>query len=562
MSARDFGCLLTSLLCIFPPAAAVLGQNTGTAAPPTIQITTRIVYVDVVVRDSAGRIVHGLTGKDFRMIEDGKPQQVDFFRDHTQDIAKVAASAGGTGDRNEFSNVDVSGEASNSVNVILFDFFNTAPQDQLYARKEMIRFLEALPPGRQTALFVLGTRLRMVQGFTGSTDRLLAAARGVKLEPSAVESLGEQQQDADLAGLISGGPAGESAMAHMFALQSGQDATRSRDITRTALDQLAQALSGYPGRKNLFWLADTFPVYGGPALELHDASNAINNNAIDLADLAQGNHQEASAQVAIYPISLMGLDASGFGPESAGMTASKQLFTQRAPMHSMLNDLAEQTGGQATFGSNDFAGALRRGFEDGSNYYTLAYRPENHKWDGQFRKITVKMNEGGYSLSYRRGYYALPDPPPMDSTQMLSAALQPDTPQATMLQLRSKVEMPDAEHAAVRVNSVIDPGNVAFSTDARGRRHARLLVTLMALPDAVDPKQTAPPVQTSGVYVVDLDEAAFRKLLVSGMAMQQQLTLAAGRYRLRLGVADMANNRIGTLDMPIEVAASGASKGR
>jgi hypothetical protein len=84
----------------------------------------------------------------------------------------------------------------------------------------------------------------------------------------------------------------------------------------------------------------------------------------------------------------------------------------------------------------------------------------------------------------------------------------------------------------------------------------------MALPDAVDPKQTAPPVQTSGVYVVDLDEAAFRKLLVSGMAMQQQLTLAAGRYRLRLGVADIANNRIGTLDMPIEVAASGASKGR
>jgi VWFA-related protein len=558
--------LLPSLLfCSFVSTAAP-GQSTGITPPTTIKVTSRIVYVDVVVRDSAGRIVRGLTEKDFRLLEDGKAQRLDFFRDHTHDVAEGAAPAAGQGDTNEFSNVDAKGEASNSVNIILFDFFNTAPQDQVYARKEMIRFLEALPPGRQTALFVLGTRLRMVQGFTGSTDLLLAAAKGVKLETSSVETLGEQQEDADavarFAAAIGDNPSGKSPVGDMFGIQSGQDASRAHDITKTALEQLAAAVSGYPGRKNLYWLADTFPVYGGPALELNDASDAINNSAMSLSDLAEGNKAEASSQIAIYPISLMGLDASGFGPEGAGMTSSKQLFTQRASMHEMLNNMADQTGGRAYFGTNDFARALQSGFEDGSNYYSLAYRPQNEKWDGHYRNISVKMAQHGYSLAYRRGYFAAPDlPPGAEDGRALNAALQPETPEETMLLLRAKVTMPDAEHAAVRVDSVIDPGNVAFSTDARGRRHARLMVSLVALPDSADAKKSAAiPEQTSGVYVVDLDEAAFVKLFSSGMRMHQELQLAPGRYRLRLGVSDAGNDRIGTLDMPAEVVAARAAK--
>lgn len=150
--------------------------------------------------------------------------------------------------------------------------------------------------------------------------------------------------------------------------------------------------------------------------------------------------------------------------------------------------------------------------------------------------------------------------------EILSAALQPDTPPATMLLLRSKVQLPDAQHPAVRVDSVIDPGNVAFLSDAKGRRHARLLATLVATPalgaTAADRKkqQSASFPQTSGTYVVDLDPDAFRKLFTTGMPMHQELALAPGRYDLRLGVTDIANGRTGTVDMPIEVAAVSAEK--
>lgn len=556
------GRLVALLLC------PVLALGQAAAPSTTFQITARIVYVDVVVRDRSGHIVRGLTQKDFSVVEDGKEQKIDFFRDHTNDVA--AASANGKTERDplSFSNVDASGQTDSSVNIILFDFFNTAPQDYLYARKQMIRFLEQLPPGRQTALFVLGTRLEMLQGFTGSTDRLVEAAKAMQLGTSTIETVGEQQQDIALgkafAAAIGRSASGKNPVSEQNTLSSGEDEIRAADVTRTALDQISAAVSGYPGRKNLYWLGETFPVYGGPVLELHDTAQAITNNTMSTQDIADANRLEATAQIAVYPISLVGLEVGGAGPETDLRPDREEYarqFNTRQAMHTMLNNLADTTGGRAYYGTNDFAGALARGFEDGSSYYSLAYRPANRNWNGHYRNIAVKMAERGYSLSYRRGYFAVPDQMSTGATPdgVMTAALQPDTPQATMLRLKANVELPDAEHAAVRVASVIDPGNVDFQTDARGRRHARLLLTLVALPDpAPGTKVEAPktPLQTSGMYLVDVDETAYRKVLAEGMPAQQEMKLAPGRYRLRLGVCDLHNRRVGTLDMPVVVGSS------
>ena len=557
---------LLALLLISSPA---LPQSAVASPDTTIQITSRIVYVDVVVRDSYGHIVRGLTAKDFRVLEDGKEQRLDFFRDYTQNKLTAASDEVSKHDPLSFSNVDSRGEGASSVNIILFDFFNTAPQDYGYARKQMIHFLEELPPGRRTALFVLGTRLKMLQGFTGSTDRLVAAAKAMKLETSTVETTGEQQQDIALgqafAKAIGGNPSGHNVMSEQFDMAHGQDEIRAYDLTKTALDQIGAAVSGYPGRKNLYWLGETFPFFGGPVLELNDAYHAVLNNTMSTQDEADANKTEATAQIAVYPISLLGLEVGGIGSESSvdpqnGKELARQ-FNQRIAMHEMLNRLADTTGGRAYYGTNDFAGALQKGFEDGSSYYSLAYRPENLKWNGHYRNISVKLAPRGYSLSYRRGYYAVPNQTATSANadNVMTEALQPDTPQDTMLRLKSTVALPDAAHPTVRVDSVIDPGNVDFRTDAQGRRHARLLVTLEALPDPLPsnapPGAQAQPPQTSGMYVVDVDDAAFRKVLAEGMPAHQQIALPPGHYRLRLGVCDLGNRRIGTLDMPVTVEA-------
>lgn len=562
-------CLSLAVLTL--PLAALSQNGKPASANSTLQITSRIVYVDVVVRDSAGNVVRGLTGQDFKIQEDGKPQNISFFADHTHDAAMpVTAQV----NKLDFSNV---GPVSNSVNIILFDFSNTATLDTLYARKQMVRFLEALPPGHQTALFVLGKRLYMLQNFTESTDRLVAAAKAMQLKTSVVNTMGVQQQESDFVSAFNDAvgprnPSGMSVAADGQLLEAGDETQQSIDMTREALNEIAAAVSGYPGRKNLYWLADQFPLYGGPALEIHELASDITNNWMNTQDIAGANQGLADAQISVYPILLKGVDASGMGVEARGMTGmggvarngvttledgtpEGQLgapFFARSALITMMNNLAHATGGQAFYGTNDFAGALRKGFEDGSNYYTLAYSPQNAKWNGAFRKIKVQLAAKGYSLSYRQGYYATdastiqPDP-----ARELNAALQPAAPETTMLRLRSSVALPDKGNPFLVVKTGVSLDGVELSTDPAGVRHGKLLVLLVALNE--DKAQPARPPQASGVLRLDFTPDQYRTVLKSGIEFALRLPLKPGSYRIRLGVADMNNHRLGTLDMPVTV---------
>ena len=63
--------LIIALALVSP--VVLVGQQ------PVFRSGTQLVHVDVVVRDSKGEPVKGLTQNDFEVIEDGKPQQVSTF---------------------------------------------------------------------------------------------------------------------------------------------------------------------------------------------------------------------------------------------------------------------------------------------------------------------------------------------------------------------------------------------------------------------------------------------------------------------------------------------------
>jgi VWFA-related protein len=54
-------------------------QGTGDIPAPTIRVSTRLVLVDVVVRDKQGKPVTGLKADDFVIEENGKKQKVATF---------------------------------------------------------------------------------------------------------------------------------------------------------------------------------------------------------------------------------------------------------------------------------------------------------------------------------------------------------------------------------------------------------------------------------------------------------------------------------------------------
>ncbi|HEX3472505.1 MAG TPA: VWA domain-containing protein, partial [Silvibacterium sp.] len=390
----------------------------------------------------------------------------------------------------------------------------------------------------------------------------------------------EQLRDMDNLGRIQDALGGRDPgqvvqkLADQLTVENVQTAEIRQRITLSAFAEIASAAAGYPGRKNLFLLSGSFPFsiatqgqYNLIAPVQFSTLNLPNTPISDLNAVANTARLVANSQIAVYPISALGLDVGGVDVEVSGSSAAAlydsgakhtlgntqaQQFTNRSALRTSMNDIAYETGGEAVFGSNDLAGALRRTIEDGSNYYTLAYRPQNHDWDSKYRKIKVELDHPGYSVSYRRGYFAFPDQiTNADTSQALNAALQPGAPESTMLLLKGKVELPDAQQSDLHVETIIDASGVDFSTDAAGHRHAKLLVLLVALSDS--PVQTDNPPQTSGVIRLDLDPATYASVLKDGIRFQQKLALKPGRYRMRLGVSDMNNNRLGTLDMPVEI---------
>jgi hypothetical protein len=74
-----------------------------------------------------------------------------------------------------------------------------------------------------------------------------------------------------------------------------------------------------------------------------------------------------------------------------------------------LVTLAGDTGGRVYLDSNDF-GKIYKGVQnDTSTYYMLGYHSTNPARDGRYRHITVKLNQTGMKLEYRKGYYAPAD---------------------------------------------------------------------------------------------------------------------------------------------------------
>jgi hypothetical protein len=215
-----------------------------------------------------------------------------------------------------------------------------------------------------------------------------------------------------------------------------------------------------------------------------------------------------------------------------------------------MHQIADDTGGEAFYGNNDPGEMLKRGFEDGDNYYTLAYQPRDHNWNGQYRKISVKLNASGYHLSYRRGYFALPMQPVGNPKTEFLSAMKLETPPSTLLTVSA---LPPVRLApgVMRFAATLGLGGVTFSTHANDERMARLQVMTIAYP-LVDGEA---PAEINNVMALGLMPDDFDAMMKSGVRLQQTLHLKPGKYVIRIGVVDTNSGRIGTLTLPFTMPA-------
>ena len=349
--------------------------------------------------------MNGLTQNDFRISENGHAQTIDSFRAVTQSSPDHSSLGGPQATAGP--NALAAGGPPGTINMILFDLLDTSPVNQAYARTQMLKFLEALPPDQEIGLYILtGSRLRMVQNITGSSALLAEAARQLLPQSSLLfQSAAAQRHSNDVTGSMPG-PATPSGtdnsiildLANELASENFQHDQVRNEFVAKAFRALAKSLESFSGRKNLFWLAGSFP-------------------------LSARSEMLTASRIAVYPISVLGIEADSIDAEmngngvttgAAGLGAGgleaqgNDRSSSRENLRGSAEQIAAQTGGEAFVGVNDLARALRQSLEAGDNYYSLVYSPTDRNWDGKFRRIHVELARKGYTLSYREGYFALP----------------------------------------------------------------------------------------------------------------------------------------------------------
>jgi len=474
-------------------------------------------------------------------------------------------------------------KTADSVNVLLLDALNTANQDQAFVRTQMIKYLKDMKPGPRLAIFTLGSRLRMLQGFTTSSLALLAALNSKRASPHSspvMNSAMENQADQQMLDFMTAESATQEAIDAMKQFQAEASAfqTDARvKLTLQAMQQLGRYLSGIPGRKNLIWFSGSFPVSIFPNNDLPDALNVARQYQTEIqktADLL------TDAQVAIYPLAAEGLnttsmqaDSQEIGRKNPHQMTDYQVNQMRSGLrestenHSAMEELAKDTGGEALYNTNGLNDALARVINNGTQYYTLTYSPSDRKTDGSFRRIQIKLTKENYKLSYRRGYYSedsrvvkaaeqKPADPLMplmlrglpDFTEVLyKIRVVPASPQpatdATISGGNSTLKRPVTRYG---VDFAIAVQDLKLETTSDGVRHGNIEVVLVAY------DQDGTPVNwVIRKPAVALEPKIYAELAQVGLQLHQEIDVPQGDVYLRTGIYDSGSSKAGTLGVPL-----------
>jgi VWFA-related protein len=585
-------------------------QSQTTAGPSTppqanrghvFQANARIVVLDVVVTSKNRRPITGLQKQDFMLSEDGHSQTITYFEEHTS-AQPLPASQTTLPDLppNVFTNVPRV-NSSDAVMVLVLDSLNTPLDDQRFVRAQMLKYLKKLEPGRRIAIFILGTQLRLLQGFTDNPALLVAAINerkngaGAQISPLLQSDAEAAATQETIGALMQYAPDAAADMKQFAAEGDAAHGDLRIKLTLQAFQQLAQYLAGIPGRKNVAWFSGAFPAALFPDPSLPDRFGAQRDNQ---DEIHKTDALLSSAQVAIYPIGAEGVGTDSLYAAGADSRLTQKELSQpqqqgqeRNASRAAMDLIAKDTGGAAFYGINSLSDAMDHVAAHGSNFYTLTYTSTNPATDGRFRKIQVELaSSHGYQLDYRRGYYAdnaksiqaaAGNPAPKPAADSLSPFLRPGSLQSTQVPFTLRVtrgsapsqtasmaakpaagipgqggDNPNVKGTLTRysVDLMIPARGVQFDVGSDDHHHVSVEAALV-----VYDRQGKPLNWMLRQINLNLDAARYAIAQKSGVNLFLQIDAPEDGSSLRGGVYDLNANLAGTLEIPLNAIVTPAT---
>jgi VWFA-related protein len=563
--------LVVSLALVGLPFASAAQSPAPSAVPqrPTLRTSVDQVVVDVVVTDADGQPVTGLTAADFEIHERGQPQPVATFSEVS--LPMVSRGPGVP--------LPIPGDVRSNqlardarIYVLVLDDANVlidyTPAVQRAARYFVGRFIQpgdlvavvttmGLAVTRQEPTEDLALVDAAIGRFAGagskelnyaSMERALTAYANRNADPMRTRRTSTT--------LIDDGSVDEKS--------DGADEVRERSrIALRALERVADSVAGVPARrKTLIFVSE------GAAIA------SLNQEYLDLQDRVLA--AAARANATIYALDPKGLDHAVTGDtrgleQAPGSLDPQQLqrsrdmnvamngiIVQRRMMAAaMLRNLSEGTGGRATVDANNLEAPLERIAADSSHYYLLGYAPSDLKRDGRFRPIDVRVKKPGLQVSARRGYVEPDDKADRKARGKADASAK--GPLAELIRrpvgtaglpLRAyAVALPITSN---NVRVVVEVGARALDFETKGDKRVNT-VDLAIVPVGLG-GQVLPAIDGHADLAVPAADAdAIRD---RGLRMVHRLTLAPGRYQLRIAARETARGTAGSVIYDLTVPES------
>jgi VWFA-related protein len=549
-----------AVMCLILVVGAPPRAQTEQSSASTFTSTTDLVLIPTIVQDKSGAHISGLTKEAFELKQDGKSHPIAIFEEVKTDSTGLRRSQGEHG---TFSNFDNATSRYRRLNIIVLDFVNTPFAGQANARVQLVKFLSEVAASGEPMCLLALTRggLKMLHDFTDDPKLLAEGVRKVNADtapmihesvvdaghPPASDGLG-----AALTKMIRDQLQAEAQLASM-------ETKDAASLTVQALQQIAKAFRGLPGRKALIWASSGFPFsisqpaefQCDPPCELshHDEMQSVYDNLWKIMN---------DAQIAIYSVDLrsaasgMAMLSGGVRPSDLGdpqFDTNAQEEWKRQDTDSTLQLFAENTGGKSFLGGGNLVESFRQATQDDSSYYMLGYYVNRSGTKPGWHQISVTIKRKGVHPRFRNGFFLSKDVSTTSARDEIQLALaSPLDFVGIPISISWSGQSASQTAGKTKVQfELVMPANFA-SVDEPDQNH--MLVDIAAVARNAKGEIAGEVSQRIDTH---LKSDGLEQIQHNGLTYHNGLQLAPGEYTVRFVVRDSLGNRVGSVAAPVKV---------
>jgi VWFA-related protein len=572
-----------TLVCLSAVQSLAQQQPTTPQTEDVLRINTELVQTGVTVLDSRGNFVNGLKREQFELVVDGKPQTISFFEQVETGSNRERQVAVPNREMKDQPTGKTSSAGDSYGRTIIFfiDDLHLSLDSLGRTQKMLARFIDhEMVETDHVAIASPSGDIGFLQQFTDNKTVLRAAAARLTQKPYKVRDMSRETTPMSEYMALTIERKDDPGVFQFYVDECLKAAppryprrsceveviNRARLIllqaasvivnTYSSLERLMQSSAMFPSRKLAFFISDGFLLETGPR-------NADPRNA-----LSRIIDEAMRAGVVVYSIDARGLisgqlDATNNVPVDMQGRLEHALVREIPASQDAMNALARDTGGRALRNQNYFDQWVGKILDETSNYYLLAWRPDQDEGAlPHFKNITVRViSHPEYNVRLPRGFLSkkaapAPAPAPAKTPPVIAAApAQPHrelqealtslNPRRDIPVSLSAIFMDTPEHGPVLTSSVRVANDWLSYESIKGRPAAAVDVVGVVVNDRGKPV---------GSFQTRLNiDADSENQKSSGTIYNSRLPLHPGLYQVRVAARDANSGQTGSAQQWIEI---------